>query len=333
MHFVRSFDNLNFKVRNADIPIKSAKPDDDIPRWFEAHERHAFGIVWTLRELTSLSTGDKVKTGFHSEDALKRIGEALEAASDALKPFVPGAVKVDYKSGDDPVTEADRAVNRVLHETLLRDGEGWLSEESVDDRSRLGRNRIWIVDPLDGTREFVSGIPEWCVSIAFVEYGRATAAGITNPATGETFLGCLTRGVTYNGQSAQASHRQSLAGAVVLASRREVKRGEWKRFEKAPFLLHPMGSVAYKLARVAAGLADATWTLTPKHEWDVAAGVSLVEAAGGFVRTLADRQPHFNNESALLPGLIAGGAELRADISSFLGPYLQAEAVSAPPDH
>jgi len=275
---------------------------------------------------------DKMETDFHSDDALKRIGEALEAASRALKPFVPGAVKADFKSGDDPVTEADRAVNRVLHETLLRDGEGWLSEESVDDRSRLSKDRIWIVDPLDGTREFVSGIPEWCVSIAFIENGRAVAAGITNPATGETFLGSLARGITRNGHSARASRRQSLSGALVLASRSEVKRGEWQRFGDAPFSVQPMGSVAYKLARVAAGLADVTWTLTPKHEWDVAAGVALVEAAGGFVSTLADGQPRFNNESALLPGLIAGGPGLRNDVSLFLRPYLEAAVANARPD-
>ena len=274
-----------------------------------------------------------MEAGFRSEDALKRIGEALAEATRALKPFVPGAVKADYKSGDDPVTEADRTVNRVLQETLLRDGEGWLSEESADDRSRLRKDRVWIVDPLDGTREFVSGIPEWCVSIAFVESGRATAAGITNPATGETFLGSLTHGITYNGRISQASRRQSLSGAVVLGSRSEVKRGEWKRFDGAPFSIQPMGSVAYKLARVAAGLADATWTLTPKHEWDVAAGVALVDAAGGFVRTLAGGQPRFNNEPALLPGLIAGGPELRNDISSFLRPYLEAAALNALPGH
>ena len=272
-------------------------------------------------------------TAFHSEDVLERIAEALDAAACTLKPFVPGSVKAEYKSGDDPVTEADRAVNRVLHQILLRDGEGWLSEESVDDRSRLGRDRIWIVDPLDGTREFVSGIPEWCVSIAFVEKGVASAAGIANPVTGETFLGSIERGVTYNGKAAQTSRRQSLAGAVVLASRSEVKRGEWKAFESSPFSLHPMGSVAYKLARVAAGLADATWTLTPKHEWDVAAGVALVEAAGGFVSTLADGPARFNNESALLPGLIAGGAGLRAGIFSFLRPRLDVSAMSAQPGH
>ncbi|MGH9360036.1 MAG: 3'(2'),5'-bisphosphate nucleotidase CysQ, partial [Terriglobia bacterium] len=263
---------------------------------------------------------------------LKRIHEALEAAGRALQPFVPGAVKADYKSAGDPVTEADRAVNHVLHETLLRDGEGWLSEESADDQVRLGKDRVWIVDPLDGTREFVSGIPEWCVSIAFVESGRATAAGIKNPATGETFLGSLGSGVVFNGKAVHASPRHSLPGALVLASRSEVKRGEWKRFDGSSFSIQPMGSVAYKLARVAAGLADATWTLTPKHEWDVAAGVLLVEAAGGFVSTLTDGQPSFNNESALMPGLIAGGRGLRDDISSFLRPHLQARTMSASPD-
>ncbi len=268
-------------------------------------------------------------TGIYAANALSRIREALEAAGRALQPFVPGAVKADYKSAGDPVTEADRAVNRVLHETLLRDGEGWLSEESSDDRTRLGKDRVWIVDPLDGTREFVSGIPEWCVSIAFVEDGRATAAGIRNPATGETFLGSVTSGITLNGKAVHASPRQSLSGALILASRSEVKRGEWKRFEESSFSIQPMGSVAYKLARVAAGLADATWTLTPKHEWDVAAGVALVEAAGGFVSTLSDGKIRFNNESVLMPGLIAGAPGLRDGIASFLRPHAEERLMSA----
>lgn len=226
--------------------------------------------------------------------------------------------------GRGPVTEADHQVNRVLREALVRDGEGWLSEETVDDRERLGKRRVWIVDPLDGTKEFVAGIPEWCVSVALVEEGRAIAGGIANPATREIFLGSRETGVTYNGCPAQPSRRNSLEGAMVLASRSEVGRGEWAEFAEAPFNFRPMGSVAYKLALVAAGLADATWTFQPKNEWDIAAGVALVEAAGGVVQFLPNEKPAFNNRATLLPGLFACGAQLREPIQDFLGPYVKA---------
>jgi len=253
-----------------------------------------------------------------NEEALLRIQKALRAAVSAVSRFVPGKVKADYKPGQDPVTEADRVSNEVLRDSLIREGEGWLSEESVDDKQRLSKERVWVVDPLDGTREFVAGIPEWCVSVALVEQGRAVAGGVCNPVTGELILGSREAGVTLNGKAVQASQRDSLAGALVLASRSEVNRGEWDRFRDAPFTIRPMGSVAYKLALVSAGLADATWTLVPKHEWDVAAGVALVEAAGGFVIDLKSASVQFNSASALLSGLVAGGPRLREPISSIL---------------
>src|SRR5207247_11360737 len=119
---------------------------------------------------------------------------------------------------------------------------------------------------------------------------------------------------TYNGKPARPSQRASLDGALILASRSEVKRGEWKKFENTNFKIRPMGSVAYKLALVSAGLADATFTLTPKNEWDVAAGAALVQSAGGFVRTLNGFQVPCNNKSPLLPGLLACGPLLRDEL-------------------
>src|SRR2546427_8511153 len=158
-------------------------------------------------------------------EILERIASALEAARQVLNRFTAGAIEAEYKAGHDPVTEADKSVDAVLRKELLRDGEGWLSEESVDDFTRLQRIRIWVVDPLDGTREFVAGIPEFCVSVAMVEDGRPIAGGILNPATNEVFLGSVDTGVTYNGRPSQPSQRTNLQGAVVLASRTEVKRG------------------------------------------------------------------------------------------------------------
>ena len=258
-----------------------------------------------------------------NSETLQRIHHALEAARGVLSRYTPGAIEAEYKVGHDPVTEADRAVDRVLRQNLLREGEGWLSEESVDDFTRLEKRRVWVVDPLDGTREFVAGIPEFCVSVAMVEDGRPIAGGICNPATSEIIVGSLESGITYNGSAAQPSQRQALEGALVLASRSEVKRGEWEAFKSAPFTIRPMGSVAYKLALVAAGKADVTFTLTPKHEWDVAAGAALVLSAGGFVQTLENTELRCNNRNPLLSGLIACGPFLRQKLLTLLDAYRQ----------
>ena len=254
---------------------------------------------------------------------LERIQAAIEAARAVFARFTPGEIEAEFKVGHDPVTEADRALDAVLRKELLREGEGWLSEESVDDPIRLQRSRVWVVDPLDGTREFVKGIPEFCVSIGFVENGRPVAGGIYNPATDEVFLGSVESGVTYNGQPAQPSRRRTLDGALILASRSEVKRGEWKPFENAGFEIRPMGSVAYKLALVSAGLADVTFTLTPKNEWDVVAGAALVQSAGGFVSTLEKTDLTANRRDPLLSGLLASGPFLKEKLLALVEPHLR----------
>ena len=160
--------------------------------------------------------------------------------------------------------------------------------------------------------------------MALVEKGRAIAWGVCNPATNEVFLGSLESGVTYNGKPASASQRTSLDGALVLASRSEVNRGDWKPFENASFRIRATGSVAYKLALVSVGLADATFTLTPKHEWDVAAGAALVESGGGFVSTLENSPLRCNQKSPLISGLMACGSLLPGQLSAQLSDHLAA---------
>jgi myo-inositol-1(or 4)-monophosphatase len=254
---------------------------------------------------------------------LERIHAGLQASRAVFARFTPGAIETEYKIGHDPVTEADRALDAVLRQELLREGEGWLSEESVDDPIRLQRSRVWVVDPLDGTREFVKGIPEFCVSIGYVQDGRPVAGGIYNPATDETFLGAIDSGVTYNGKPSQPSQRKTLDGALVLASRSEVNRGEWKPFEDAPFKVRPMGSVAYKLALVSAGMADITFTLTPKNEWDVVAGAALVQSAGGFISTLEKTTLTANRPDPLLSGLLASGPFLKQQLLALVEPHIR----------
>ncbi len=261
-----------------------------------------------------MSDGSVVVTDYAAD--LERIRGALAEALVILARFTPGEVASRRKSGDDPVTEADTQVDALLRRLLPSEGEGWLSEETTDDLSRLERRRVWVVDPLDGTREFVEGIPEWSVSIGLVEDGEPVAGGICNPATGETILGAKGMGVTLNGRPAGVSARERLAEATVVASRSEVRRGEWQGYREGAFLLRPTGSVAYKLGLVAAGLVDATWTLTPKHEWDVAAGVALVRAAGGRIVSASPEEERFNRPKPLLSRLLAAPPALVAQIES-----------------
>lgn len=245
-------------------------------------------------------------------DDIARIRAALLAAAEAISPFTPGAVEFERKEErGDPLTAADLAADEVLRAMLPVPGEGWLSEESVDDNSRLVSERVWIVDPIDGTREFVEGVPEWCISIGLLEKGVPVAGGILNPVTNELVIGSLETGVEFNGEPARVLDRAPGNGIRVLASRSEIRRGEWDRFEEA-FSVEPCGSVAYKMALVAAGQADATWTLVPKSEWDVAGGAALIRAAGGAV-TLADgTKPSFNQTTPLFPNFVAAGELTRS---------------------
>jgi len=242
-------------------------------------------------------------------DLVTRIDDALDAALGALEPYDQGRIQEEKKAGGDPVTEADLAVDAALHRVLPRPGEGWLSEETADDGARLEASEVWIVDPLDGTREFVDGIPEWCVSIGYVVDGVPVAGGVAAPSRGLRIVGAVGDGVRLDG--AQAGKPSSgLAGALVLASRSEVKRGEWASVFSTPVAVRNMGSVALKLAMVGAGMADATWTLVPKNEWDVAGGAAIVNAAGG-VTVDPDGQPVlFNQAQTLMPGFVASRSDL-----------------------
>ena len=253
-------------------------------------------------------------------DDVARIREGLIAAAEAVRPFRPGSVEFRRKDvTGDPVTAADQAANVVLREILPRDGEGWLSEESADDASRLDKRRVWVVDPIDGTREFIEGIPEWCVSIGLVENGTPVAGGIFNPITDEMVVGSVEGGVTLNGVAARVTSPDGGAKITVLASRSEMRRGEWDAVKDASLEVKACGSVAYKLGLVAAGLADATWTLVPKSEWDVAAGTALVRGAGGVVFLVDGTEPRFNKPEPKFPNFIAAGSAVARRLLANLG--------------
>jgi myo-inositol-1(or 4)-monophosphatase len=248
-------------------------------------------------------------------DDLARIRRALERAGDLARRFAPGDVAVRYKPGDSPVTDADVAVDDLLRRELPADDEGWLSEETADDPARLGRRRVWVVDPIDGTREFLEGIPEWCVSIGLVEDGVAVAGGIFAPALGEMLLGAVGAGVTLNGAPVAPSRRRRLAGALVVVSRWAARK---RSFAGAPYRVRAVGPIAYSLGLVASGRADAKWSRGGKPEWDIAAGVALVAAGGGYAAAWDGTPPRFNRWPPSVPGIVVCGAELHREVRRHL---------------
>ncbi|HSF04772.1 MAG TPA: inositol monophosphatase family protein [Methylomirabilota bacterium] len=250
------------------------------------------------------------------DEDLRRIRRALERAAGVLARFTPSRVGVTYKAHGSPVTEADLAVDEVLRRELPRSDEGWLSEETPDDASRLEQRRVWIVDPLDGTREFLAGVPQWCISIGLAEDGRAMAGGVYNPTTDELFLGSLETGTTLNGQVVRASARTTLEGANVLVNRWALKRHG--AFADAPFEPHAVGPLAYALALIAAGRADAMWSRSSKPEWDIAAGAALIAAAGGYVAAWEGGPLAFNQWPPRASGTVAAGGQLAPAVRAFI---------------
>ncbi len=237
--------------------------------------------------------------------------EAARAAAAIIRRYYKTDLEVEMKGHDDPLTAADRESNVCIHDIVTRafPDDGWLSEETADSTDRLSRRRVWIVDPLDGTKEFTQHIPEFCVCIALVEHGRPIVAVEINPAADKLYCAVRGQGATVNGAPARVSAQRVVAEAEVLASRSEDKRGEWDAFKpRCKVVL--TGSVAFKLAEMSTGAGDATFTLTPKNEWDICAGSLLVEEAGGRVTGLDGAPLVFNQASPLRPGMVASNGAL-----------------------
>lgn len=230
---------------------------------------------------------------------------AVRAAGDAIADFRrQGNVTVTVKDNKDVLTQADLLANQILKSRLQETFPqyGWLSEESVDDQDRLQCERVWIVDPIDGTREFIAGVPEYAISAALVENGVPVLACVFNPETDELFSAVRGEGAYLNGSLVRC--RQSFSSPLtLLASRSEYKRGEWDRFQQHD--VKPVGSIAYKLGLVAAGKADATFSLGPKSEWDIAAGTLLVTEAGGMVTDKYRQEFVFNQSKIRVSSIVA----------------------------
>lgn len=240
---------------------------------------------------------------------------AARAAGEIIRSHYHTRYDIDYKSKDSPVTIADREANQTIQKIIHSKfpDDGWLSEETVDSPARLSCRRVWVIDPMDGTKEFIQKVPELAVSIALVEDGTPMVGVAYNPIQDQLFSAVRGQGTWTNDRRVQVSPAAHLPDATILASRSETQRGEWKHFS-TQFRVRQTGSAAYKMALIAAGEADATFTLVPKNEWDICAGVLLIEEAGGTVSHLDGTPIRFNQAKTLLQGLIASNGRLHSPL-------------------
>ena len=202
------------------------------------------------------------------------IRDCITEAGKVLLDYYERDLTVSQKADQSPVTEADNALNVFLQERLmsLLPSAGWLSEESKVSTERLNKEWVWIVDPLDGTKEFIQKVPEFSISLALVNKGVPVLGSVYNPCTGEGAVGNVwRRQINFWGKS------NNHYGVIV--SRTEFGRSKMKSLVNEGMKIKPIGSVAYKLLLVSIGSADATFSLEPKSEWDLCGGVGLLLAA------------------------------------------------------
>jgi len=244
---------------------------------------------------------------------------AARAAGNVIRRYYETPIEVRQKGRDNPVTAADEEADREIRGIVSRafPDDAWLSEETADSKARLERPRVWVVDPLDGTKEFIQHIPEFCICVALVEHGDPCVAVTYDPIGDRVYAARRGAGTTVNGTRARVSATTDLRTARVLASRSEDARGEWTPY-KAHFHVELTGSVAFKLALVAAGAADATFSLTPKNEWDICSGTLLVREAGGIITDRDGKPLRFNQPDPLRPGLIAANAALYEPLTGLI---------------
>lgn len=232
--------------------------------------------------------------------------EATLAGGAIAKKFFGGEFKRWDKGRAGPVTEADFAVDAYLRDTLLaaRPDYGWLSEETEDDPARLSRERVFIADPIDGTRAFLRGLPEFTIVACVVAGGRPVAAAIYNPITGEMFDATAGGGARRNGTPLHVSAQDGVENCRMMASKEVLARREWGSPWPAMHVENRR-SIAYRMALVGAGDFDAMISLGAKHDWDVAAGDLIVHEAGGRVTTGEGDTMRYNTPRALQPDIVA----------------------------
>lgn len=248
------------------------------------------------------------------EEDLELAIRAVRAAGDTVMRAFRVEQEVTFKSAGQPVTDADLAADRILYRMLTeaRPAYGWLSEETADSPERLKRSRVWVVDPIDGTSSFVAGRAEFAVCAGLVEDGRAVLGVVLNPANGELFHAHRGGGAFRGGAPIRVSPRGPGDAPRMVGSRWEMKRGELDGFRG--WQVEPLGSTAYKMCRVAEGLAEGFVSRGPKAEWDVCAPQVIVEEAGGRVTCLDGSVPLYNRPDPAWTGVAVSNGAVHDDL-------------------
>jgi myo-inositol-1(or 4)-monophosphatase len=251
-------------------------------------------------------------------EAAARLGDCVREAGALALSMFKSPIRTWTKAESSPVSEADIAVDQLLRDRLTGDTEvGWLSEESVDDPARLAARYVWIVDPIDGTRAYLAGAPDWAVSAALVEDGRPIAACLYAPVTEEFFTAVAGKGATCNGAAIAATAGASLAGARLAGPRSLLER---LAAVTPPFTAMPrVRSLALRLARVADGSLDAAFAGVDSHDWDLAAADLLVHEAGGVLTPAGGGVVIYNRPVPRHGMLVAAGRDRHATIIELLG--------------
>jgi myo-inositol-1(or 4)-monophosphatase len=240
----------------------------------------------------------------------ERLAAAVrDAGALALAKF-RSPLKTWNKNNSSPVCEVDIAVNDLLRERLSgADGIGWLSEESLDDAARMQAPRLWVVDPIDGTRAYIAGFPDWSISVALVENGRPIVAAVFAPVADEMFLAIAGEGATLNASPIKVT-AGTLDGARVAGPPGYLKRLVAIEPRLAP--VPKIHSLALRFARVAQGQIDAAFASGNSHDWDLAAADLLVHEAGGALTTFAGQLLTYNRADPVHKPLVAAGHDRRA---------------------
>lgn len=209
---------------------------------------------------------------------------------------------IEYKSKDSPVTIADHEADQYLSDFIGGEfpHDGWLSEETVDTEERLEKKRTWIVDPLDGTKEYIKKLPEFSISIALVQNNIPVVGVVYNPISEEMFYAEKNKGAFLNGIKIKISDKQDIKNASLIVSRSEYGNNLWNNYKSSFLSIKSIGSIAYKLGLTAANVYDITATVAPKNEWDICAGDCIVREAGGTMKTINGENINYNQKKTLV---------------------------------
>ena len=240
--------------------------------------------------------------------------DATRAAGELAMRYFNTAQAVWDKSPGHPVCDADLALDAYLKDRLLgaRSDYGWLSEETADSRARLSCDRVWVVDPIDGTRDFIRGRSGWCVSVALVEAGRVVLGALAAPMCGELYVAVEGHGAQRNGVRLAVSGRQELAGCAIPIDPANLIATWWPQPWDAVAAPKP-NSIALRTAMVATGEADAWLEGRTVNEWDMAAATLILTEAGGQITDRAGAALRYNQREPHIRGVVAATPALHAE--------------------